>query len=211
MMKKARTNIMSQLFRLKKSYYNTILVLSIPLGKMLFEHYMEASHSVMLPNVTSESRRCGRCGVIVARMHGKRMNSTITHRGEYRAVGLCEPCNIENDFELLFVKLNIVSRAWRDLEKRDIMGDGCGFTMSNPGAGILQAIIECLVGGTSEEERENRAKAYAVHTIACMRGNLRLLTYQWDKSDPAIQHNPKMLFLARDLMQKIISFIFPRT
>ncbi len=46
-----------------------------------------------------------------------------------------------------------------------------------------------------------------MHALAGMRGNLRLLTWIFDRLDPAIKHNTKLLYKARDLMQRLASFL----
>ena len=156
---------------------------------MPFHNFMDASHSAKLPSMTSDTRTCAECGKIVVNMHSKTMNSVITHRGDYRAQGLCEPCNIKNDIERLLLKLRTLSKAWEKTAKSNNVGDQCGFDMNDPGPGLLKAIIEYIAGGTDDEEEENRSKLSALHALAGMRGNLRLLTWIFDKLDPAIKSN----------------------
>ena len=83
------------------------------LDRMPFYNFMDASHSVRLPSMTSETRTCAECGKIIINMHSKTMNSVITHRGIYRAQGLCETCDIKNDIERLLLKLRTLSKVER--------------------------------------------------------------------------------------------------
>ena len=203
---------MLQLFRLKikKLFRYHSLHPNCQLNKMPFDHPIEASWSLLLPSYTSETRKCGRCNMIVPRMYSKRMNSVITHRDIYRAVGLCEPCNIENDFEMAYVRFRVISKRWRNIVKRGMGADGCGFSMEDPGAGLVHAIIECLVGSNSEKELTNRTKALCLHALCCLPGNTRILTWTWDRKDPELKHCPELVYLRRDLMQRVITFLYPR-
>jgi len=123
---------------------------------------------------------------------------------------MCETCNIKNDIERLSLKLRTLSQVWDDAIKGNKVGDQCGFDMNYPGPGLLKKIIEYLVGGTDDEEEDNQVKTAALHALAGMRGNLRLLTWIFDRLDPAIKHNTKLLYKARDLMQRVASFLYPR-
>ena len=82
--------------------------------------------------------------------------------------------------------------------------------MNEPGPGFMKATIEYLVGSTGKKELQHRRDALALYGIACLKGNLRILTWTWDKRDPAMRHCPEMLYIARDLMQKVLSYLFPR-
>ena len=131
-------------------------------------------------------------------MYCKTMNSVLLHRGIYRAQGLCETCNVKNDIERLSLKLRTLSQIWDDVVKGNNAGEQCGYNMNYPGPGLLKKITEYLVGGTNDEEEDNQTKSAALQALAGMRGNLRLLTWVFDRLDPAIKHNTKLLYKARN-------------
>ena len=77
---------------------------------------------------------------MIVNMHSKTMNSVITHRGIYRAQGMCETCNIKNDIERLSLKLRTLSQVWDDAVKGNKVGDQCGFDMNYTGPGLLRGL-----------------------------------------------------------------------
>ena len=113
-------------------------------------------------------------------------------------MGLCETCNIKNDLQRLILKLRTLSKEWDNTAKGNNVGEQCGYNMNHPGPGLLKKITEYSVGNTNDEEENNQTKSAALLALAGMRGNLRLLTWVFDKLDPAIKHNPKLLYKARN-------------
>ena len=157
---------------------------------MVFLDYMKASHSTQLPTITSDTRTCADCGKIILDMHSRVMGSVITHRGNYRAQGLCEVCSIRNDKEKYALKLRTLSKLWKHEARTNNVGGRSG-NMNDPGPVLIRGLIDFIAGGTDEEEEDNRSKAAALNATAGLIGNLRLLTYIWDRHDPKIKVKAK--------------------
>lgn len=156
-----------------------------------------------MTDVTSEvtSQTCDSCGNICWMMWSKQHNSIIdlqrrpsglpwfnrTWSAEVRR-GLCGCCLVLDDRLREIGKLRMIAQRlpWSPIQICD----------------IDTRILEFLSGSIRESAINSMLKKIALYVTLARRGQMRPLTWYWDRSD-----NTGGLYTRRDLLEKVITFL----